>query len=248
MAGPLLELTDVDAFYGNVQALRSVSLTVGERESVAILGPNGAGKTTLLRAISRMVRTDGDIVFMGRSVVKTSTSAISDIGIGHVPEGRGTFVDLTVAENLELGLLGRRREKSSKATDLERVYDTFPILSDFRRRVAGSLSGGQQQLLALMRALLARPTLLMIDEPSVGLAPIVTAEVFELLRNVREEWDLAMLLAEQNVHRALAVANRGYVLSSGSLVFGGSAEELRELPELTEAYLGSSEPIPEVSP
>jgi branched-chain amino acid transport system ATP-binding protein len=242
-SGSLLAVRDLSAFYGRVQVLRRVSLHVERRECVAVLGPNGAGKTSLLRSITGAIKTEGEMTFDGRSISRAPTHRIARLGIGHVPEGRGTFVDLTVEENLRLGLMGRSRAKDARAEDLERVYQTFPILQQFRTRPAGALSGGQQQILALMRSLLARPTLLLIDEPSLGLAPLVTAELFDLLAVVRETWDLAVLLAEQNVRRALGVADRAYVLSSGSITSEGTVDELTAGQDLMAAYLGETEEL-----
>jgi branched-chain amino acid transport system ATP-binding protein len=213
-----------------------------------VLGPNGAGKTSLLRSITGAVRTDGEVLFEGRSISHAPTHRIARLGIGHVPEGRGTFVDLTVEENLRVGVMGRTRGKEATAEDMERVYSTFPILKQFRTRPAGALSGGQQQILALMRALLARPTLLLIDEPSLGLAPLVTAELFDLLAVVRETWDLALLLAEQNVRQALGVADRAYVLSSGSITSEGTVAELTSGHDLLAAYLGDTEELASTAP
>jgi len=241
--GSLLAVRDLSAFYGRVQVLRRVTLHVERRECVAVLGPNGAGKTSLLRSITGAIKTEGEMTFDGRSISRAPTHRIARLGIGHVPEGRGTFVDLTVEENLRLGLMGRSRAKDARAEDLERVYQTFPILQQFRTRPAGALSGGQQQILALMRSLLARPTLLLIDEPSLGLAPLVTAELFDLLAVVRETWDLAVLLAEQNVRRALGVADRAYVLSSGSITSEGTVDELTAGQDLMAAYLGETEEL-----
>jgi len=248
MSERLLSVEDLSAFYGRVQVLRGVSLHVAPRECVAVLGPNGAGKTSLLRAITGAIKIEGEVVFEGRSISHAPTHRIARLGIGHVPEGRGTFVDLTVEENLRLGLMGRTRAKEATDEDLEWVYATFPILKRFRTRPGGALSGGQQQILALMRALLARPTLLLIDEPSLGLAPLVTAELFDLFASVRETWDLAVLLAEQNVRRAFGVADRAYVLSSGSVASEGTVDELTSGSDLLAAYLGDTETLTSTHP
>lgn len=235
----LLEVRNLHAFYGQVAALHGLSLHVDAGEIVVVLGANGAGKTTLMRAVSQTVRVKGDIAFRGKSVVGTHTERVARQGIGHVPEGRGTFADLTVDENLRLGLLARGKHMRDRADqDLEDVFTLFPVLREMRGRRAGALSGGQQQLLAIGRALLGRPLLLLLDEVSLGLAPKVTAEIFAKLDDLRCEWELAILLAEQNVHVSLGTADRGYVLDSGELVAHATARELASSGVVERAYLG----------
>jgi branched-chain amino acid transport system ATP-binding protein len=237
---PVLELVGVDAFYDRVQALHGISLQVGEREMVALLGANGAGKSTILRSISRTVRTAGEIRFRGRELGSLATHRVASLGVGHVPEGRGTFIDLTVMENLRLGVLARgRRDRDRVDEDLDAVLGLFPILREFQGRIAGALSGGQQQMLAIARALLGRPRLLLVDEPSLGLAPLITREIFETLKSLQEDWDLSVVLAEQNVGISLSISDRAYVLESGRIVASGSSRELQHDEAVQQAYLGS---------
>ena len=235
----LLELTDVRASYDGVRALHGMELQVAEGEMVPLLGANGAGKTTTLRAISGTVTVDGWISFDGQNITGWPAHRAARLGVGHVPEGRGTFVDLTVEENLTLGTLARgARLRDRIKGDLDAVHDLFPILRHFSRRPAGALSGGQQQMLAIARAILGRPRLLLVDEPSLGLAPMVTTEILRSLRVLQGEWQLAVLLAEQNARRALAVADRAYVLESGRVVASGTASELNADTTVQDAYLG----------
>jgi branched-chain amino acid transport system ATP-binding protein len=239
----LLELSGVLASYDGVQALHGMDLTVSEGEMVALLGANGAGKTTTLRAISGTVAVEGSVRFDGEDVTGSPAHRVARLGVGHVPEGRGTFVDLTVEENLTLGALARgRRLRERVPADLDTVHGLFPVLREFSARQAGALSGGQQQMLAIARAILGRPRLLLVDEPSLGLAPMVTAEILQSLRDLQGEWGLAVLLAEQNARRALAIADRAYVLESGRVVASGDAADLREDAAVQDAYLGADDP------
>jgi branched-chain amino acid transport system ATP-binding protein len=228
---PLLELREVEARYGAVAALHGVSLTVGEGEIVAVLGANGAGKTTTLRAISGVVRRAGEILFDGRRVART-TEGVARSGIAHVPEGRGTFAELTVLENLRLGGYTQRR------LDLERAYALFPFLEERAAQPAGTLSGGEQQMLALARALMLRPRLLLLDEPSLGLAPLVVRDLFATVRRLNEEDGLAVLVVEQNATLALDSAARAYVLEAGRVAVEGPSAELRENESVRRSYLG----------
>jgi branched-chain amino acid transport system ATP-binding protein len=230
----LLELRDVEARYGPVQALRGVTLEVAEGEIVSILGANGAGKTTTLRAISGTVRTSGDVLLDGRRVGRLGPEAIARRGVAHVPEGRGTFGSLTVLENLRLGGWVRR---GSLAADLRRVYAFFPRLEERRDQEAGTLSGGEQQMLALGRALMARPRLLLLDEPSLGLAPLVVREIFDALERMHVD-GATIVVVEQNAALALQHASRAYVLETGTVVLGGSADELRANESVRRSYLG----------
>jgi branched-chain amino acid transport system ATP-binding protein len=232
---PLLELEDVEARYGAIRALHGVSVAVGDGEVVALLGANGAGKTTTLRAVSGTVRRSGRIVFDGRSLERRSPEAVARAGIAHVPEGRGTFSDLTVRENLRLGAWTRRGPLRGEQ---ERVFAYFPVLADRAGQAAGTLSGGEQQMLALARALMARPRLLMLDEPSLGLAPIVVTSIFAILRRLNEEEGLAVLLVEQNARLALEAASTAYVLEVGRVALAGPAEELRAHESVRKSYLG----------
>jgi branched-chain amino acid transport system ATP-binding protein len=231
----LLELQDVDARYGPVKALHSVSLTVGEGEIAALLGANGAGKTTTLRAISNTVRRGGRIRFAGKSLSRRAPESIVRLGIAHVPEGRGTFAELTVLENLRLGAYTRR---GSSKEDLQRVRDYFPWLDDRRNQQAGTLSGGEQQMLAMARALMQRPRLLLLDEPSLGLAPLVVSEIFRIVRELNEKEGTAVLVVEQNANIALQAASTAYVLEVGRIALSGTSDELRENESVRKSYLG----------
>jgi branched-chain amino acid transport system ATP-binding protein len=229
----LLELRDVTARYGPVQALHGITLTVDEGEVVALLGANGAGKTTTLRAVSGTVRTVGGIAFAGRDVTKRTPDGMARNGISHVPEGRGILGELTVWENLRMGAYVRRR-----GGDFKRVFDLFPVLERRRDQQAGTLSGGEQQMLALARALAARPRLLMLDEPSLGLAPIVVEELFRIVGELNREEGLTVLVVEQNANAAFSIADRAYVLEVGRVAVQGPSAELREDENVRRSYLG----------
>jgi branched-chain amino acid transport system ATP-binding protein len=232
----LLELHDVEARYGPVKALHGVSLEVAEGELVAVLGANGAGKTTTLRAISGTVRRGGEVVFGGKRLGRrVGADEVARLGIAHVPEGRGTFSELTVWENLRLGAYTRR---DTVPHDYDRVLRLFPRLAERRGQQAGTLSGGEQQMLALARALMARPRLLLLDEPSLGLAPLVVRGIFDVLRKLNEEEGLTALVVEQNARLALRSAHRAYVLETGRVAVAGSAAELRADESVRRSYLG----------
>jgi branched-chain amino acid transport system ATP-binding protein len=233
----LLELEDVTAGYGPVTALHGVSLRVGEGEAVAVLGANGAGKTTTLRAISGTVKRAGRIDLAGESIGRRSPEALARAGIAHVPEGRGTLTELTVRENLRLGAY-IRRDRGAIAEDEERVLEHFPRLRERLGQRAGTLSGGEQQMLALARALMSRPRLLLLDEPSLGLAPIVVSEIFRIVRELNEREGLALLVVEQNAAIALEAASRAYVLEVGRVVLEGPSAELRRDDAVRRSYLG----------
>jgi len=218
-----------------VKALHGVTLRVDEGQIVAVLGANGAGKTTTLRAISSTVRRSGEIRFDGKPLGRRSPEGVARLGIAHVPEGRGTFAELSVAENLRLGAYTRRG--SSKA-DLDRVHSYFPWLEERSRQQAGTLSGGEQQMLALARALMQRPRLLLLDEPSLGLAPIVVAELFRIVGQLREREGATLLVVEQNANIALGAASYAYVLEVGRVALSGPSEELREHESVRRSYLG----------
>jgi branched-chain amino acid transport system ATP-binding protein len=230
----LLELQGVEARYGPVHALRGVSLQVGDGELVAVLGANGAGKTTTLRAISGTVRRSGDVVFAGKKLPRRP-DATARAGIAHVPEGRGTFSELSVWENLRLGAYARRASVKQEA---QRVFEFFPRLEDRRGQQAGTLSGGEQQMLALGRAMMARPRLLLLDEPSLGLAPIVVTQIFEALARMKADEGMSVLVVEQNANLALAHAARAYVLEVGNVVVEGTSDELRANESVRKSYLG----------
>jgi branched-chain amino acid transport system ATP-binding protein len=233
---PLLELSDVEARYGALKALHGINLTVGEGEIVTVLGANGAGKTTTLRSISGTVRTSGDIVFDGNRL-GGGPDAAARSGIAHVPEGRGTFAQLTVAENLRLGAYVRRDRAAVKA-DAAAVLKRFPILAERQGQRAGLLSGGEQQQLAVARALMQRPKLLLLDEPSLGLAPRVVADLFQTIRELNEKVGLSVLVVEQNANLALASSVRAYVLEVGRVAVAGTSEELRRHDSVRRSYLG----------
>jgi len=237
MAPPLLRLEQLGVRYGSLWGVRQLSLEVGAGECVALLGSNGAGKSTTLRAISRLVpASEGQLYWGDRSLRGLSTEATVRLGISHCPEGRRVLAQQTVLDNLQLGAW-LRRDRSAIAADLERCYGLFPRLAERRQQLAGSLSGGEQQMLAIARALMARPTLLLLDEPSLGLAPLLVEELMQSLAQLHRE-GLSMLLVEQNVYAALAIAQRGYVLEAGQLVLEGSAAELRSDEALRKSYLG----------
>ena len=242
----VLSVEDLTAWYGRVEVLHGVDLTVDEGEIVALVGPNGAGKTTLLRGVSHTVKTRGRVTLLGHDIGRKDAASVARLGLGHVPQGRGTFADLTVGQNLRLGLLARGRDhRGEQEADLARMTRTFPVLGEFLGRPAGMLSGGQQQMLAIARAVLARPRVLLIDEPSLGLAPVTTSDLFRTLRELRSEWGVSVLLAEQNARLSLSIADRAVVLSGGRVVHGGPASRVAESIELRRAYLGSAADAPE---
>jgi branched-chain amino acid transport system ATP-binding protein len=232
----LLELDGVEARYGPVVALHGISLTVDEGEIVALLGANGAGKTTTLRAVSGTVRKSGRVRYAGRDVSRASPERLARLGVAHVPEGRGIIAELTVGENLRLGAYVRR--DGGVKQDIERVSGLFPWLRERRGQQAGTLSGGEQQMLALARALVARPRLLMLDEPSLGLAPLVVQELFRVVRTLNEEEGLTVLVVEQNAAIALEASQRAYVLEVGRVAVEGSSEELQRHEGVRRSYLG----------
>ena len=234
---PLLELKSVEARYGAVKALHGVSLEVGEGEIVTVLGANGAGKTTTLRAVSGTVRKRGEIAFDGRSIAGESPQGVARRGIAHVPEGRGLFAELTVWENLRMGAYVRGERKTLKA-EAARVIGYFPWLEERRDQQAGTLSGGEQQMLALARALVARPRLLMLDEPSLGLAPTIIKEFFRIVTELNEKDGLTVLVVEQNANLALEAAARAYVLEVGKVAIEGPSDELRQNEGVRRSYLG----------
>ena len=237
MAEPLLELEDVTARSGPVTALHGISVRVDEGESVAVLGANGAGKTTTLRAVSGTVRRSGKIAFGGKSIARTSPEAVARAGVAHVPEGRGTLTELSVRENLRLGAY-TRRDRKAVADDERRVLSYFPQLDQRGSQRAGTLSGGEQQMLALARALMLRPRLLLLDEPSLGLAPLVVAEIFRIVRELNEREGLAVLVVEQNAVVALDATARAYVLEVGKVAVEGTSADLQRDEAVRRSYLG----------
>jgi branched-chain amino acid transport system ATP-binding protein len=233
----ILELRNVNAAYGPTQILEGVDLAVEERGITTLLGANGAGKTTTLRAIcNMMLRVSGEIRFAGERIDGWATEDIVRLGVAHVPDGRGTFLDLTVAENLRIGAY-TRRDKGVVA-DFERLYGYFPRLKERRRQQAGTLSGGEQQMLAISRALMLRPKLLLLDEPSFGLAPLMVQEIFRILRTINRNEGVGMLLVEQNAHSALELADHAYLMETGCIVMGGPASIIACHDSVRRAYLG----------
>jgi branched-chain amino acid transport system ATP-binding protein len=236
---PLLELRDVTSFYGNVQALKGISLNVEQGEVVTLLGANGAGKSTTLRSISGLVpAAGGEIIFDGKPIQRMPPESIVRLGISHVPEGRRIFPGLTVTENIMLGASNRGRlSKAEMQAGVEDMFTIFPDLKRLSTALGWSLSGGQQQMLAVARGLMAQPRLLMLDEPSLGLAPIIVQQLFAVIRDIRAR-GMTILLVEQNAHMALSVADRGYVLETGTLIVEGKPAQLLNNEEVRAAYLG----------
>ena len=233
----LLSVENVHSYYGNIQALKGVSLTVEKGEIVSLIGGNGAGKTTTLRTIAGLIRPrSGAVIFNGTDIAKIAAHDLVAKGIAMVPEGRGVFAKLSVEENLEMGAF-RRNDKAGIAEDIQRSYELFPRLGERRKQLAGTMSGGEQQMLAMTRAMMSRPSVLLMDEPSMGLAPVLVDLIFETIERINKE-GMTILLVEQNAHMALQVANRGYVLQTGEIVLSDSAEVLRNDPSVQKAYLG----------
>ncbi len=237
MSEPVLTVKDLRVNYGAIEALRGVSLEVPDRQVVALIGANGAGKTTTLRAISRMLRpVGGSVRFHGEEITKLPPHEIVARGLAHAPEGRGIFLNLSVRENLEMGAF-LRKDVDGIAQDQQKMFSLFPILKERINQVAGTLSGGEQQMLAVGRALMSRPKLLLLDEPSLGLAPQVVERIFRVLQEVSQA-GVALLLVEQNAHKALQIAHHAYVLETGEVVMQGTGRELLASPEVRKAYLG----------
>jgi branched-chain amino acid transport system ATP-binding protein len=234
---PLLELANVEARYGPIKALHGVSLTLDEGEVVALLGANGAGKTSTLRAISGAIRKSGEIRFAGRSIARRSPEGVARLGIAHVPEGRGLFAELSVWDNLRMGAYVRGERKTFKQ-EAPRVLGYFPWLESRKSQQAGTLSGGEQQMLSLARALVGRPRLLMLDEPSLGLAPTVVQELFGIVRKLNVDEGVSVLVVEQNANIALEASARAYVLETGQVAVSGTSDELRRHEGVRKSYLG----------
>lgn len=233
----LLEVNDVHSFYGNIHALKGVSFTVEEGEIVSLIGSNGAGKSTTLRTITGlMAPRQGTVHFAGEDISGVRADLIVKRGVAMVPEGRGVFAKMSVAENLDLGAFQRNNPKEIRQ-DMERMFDIFPRLGERRTQYAGTMSGGEQQMLVMARAMMARPRLLLLDEPSMGLAPILVDGVFDTIQKIKEE-GTTILLVEQNAHIALQIADRGYVLQSGKVVLADTAKNLQTNPEVQKTYLG----------
>ncbi len=233
----MLEVKDINVHYGVIHALKGISLTVNEGEIVTLIGANGAGKTTTLRTISGLKKaTSGQILLNGEDITALSAQDRVKKGISHVPEGRRIFPSMTVLENLEMGAY-LRKDKDGIAEDLQRVYEWFPILADRKKQLAGTLSGGEQQMLAIGRALMSRPKILFLDEPSMGLAPLLVEEIFNIIKDINKA-GTTILLVEQNANLALQIADRAYVLETGSIVLSGTGKELLQSDDIKKAYLG----------
>jgi len=233
----LLEVKNLNAWYGATQALFDVSFELKQGGITTILGANGAGKTTTLRSMCQTVKTSGEVVFLGDRISGLATDKIVRMGMAHVPDGRGTFTDLTVEENLRLGAYSRK-DKDAVSADIEGVFEHFPRLKERLYQQAGTLSGGEQQMLAISRALMLRPKLLLLDEPSFGLAPLIVQEIFEIMRNINKTSGVSMLLVEQNASLALNLADHAYLLETGHMVLSGPAEDIRADESVRRTYLG----------
>jgi branched-chain amino acid transport system ATP-binding protein len=233
----MLNVKDLRAYYGQVQALHGLSFSLNEGSLTTLLGANGAGKTTTLRAICNMVRSTGAIEFEGKPLSGRSTESVVRLGIAHVPQGRGTFTTMTVEENLQLGAISRK-DKAGIVSDIERMYAHFPVLKERYTQQAGTLSGGEQQMLAVARALMLRPRLMLLDEPSFGLAPLIVEELFGILRTLNKNEKVSMLLVEQNAALALDLADHAYLIETGRMVLAGSAAALKQDDAVRKSYLG----------
>ena len=233
----MLEVKNLSVHYGMIQAVRNVDFTVNEGEIVSLIGANGAGKSTILKTLSGLIHpSEGEIVYLGENIASTSAKKIVEKGLAQVPEGRHVFPGLTVKENLELGAF-LRKDKEEIQKDMESVFERFPILKERKDQDAQTLSGGEQQMLAMGRALMSRPKLLLLDEPSMGLAPIFIREIFKIIQEIQKT-GTTVLLIEQNAKMALSISNRAYVLETGSVVLSGTGQELLESDEIQKAYLG----------
>ena len=233
----MLSVKDIDVYYGNIHALKGLSLEVNEGEIVTLIGANGAGKSTLLKTLSGLLKPKaGSIHFLNSSIVGKPAQSIVKTGISHVPEGRRVFANMTVEENLELGAY-TRKDKKGIEKDLSKVYETFPRLLERRKQLSGTLSGGEQQMLAMGRAIMAKPKLLLLDEPSMGLAPLMVQTIFQVIDDINKE-GTTILLVEQNANMALSVASRAYVIETGRVTISGTANELQASEEIKLAYLG----------
>lgn len=236
-APPLLNVKGLKAFYGPSQALHGIDFSIPTGGITTLLGANGAGKTTTLRALCGMVRSTGDISFDGLSIIGKQTEQIVRMGVAHVPEGRGTFTGLSVEENLRIAAF-TRRDKAETKRDLDRVFEYFPRLKERISQQAGTLSGGEQQMLALSRALMLKPRIMLLDEPSFGLAPLIVQEIFRIMRRINQEAGVSMLLVEQNAALALDLADHAYVLETGRIVMSGSSAEIKGNDQIRKSYLG----------
>ena len=234
----MLLIDGIETYYGKTKALKGISLEVREGEAVVLIGANGAGKTTTLKAVSGLIRpTQGKIEFLGKRIDRLPSEAIVKMGVAHVPEGRGIFPDMTVLENLEVGAC-TRKDKEGIREDLEKVFSHFPILESRQSQLGGTLSGGEQQMLAMGRGLMVRPNLYLLDEPSVGLAPLMVSQLFRIIEDINRR-GMTVFLVEQNARMALGLARRGYVLETGKIVLNGPADQLIKDDHVRKAYLGA---------
>jgi len=234
----LLKVENLEASYGELSVLRGISFTVEQGGVTTLLGANGAGKTTTLRALCGMVRRSGTIELEGKDISRTATEDVVRLAVAHIPEGRGTFTTLTTEENLHLGAMARPNNKDEIEADIQKVFEFFPRLKERRNQQAGTLSGGEQQMLAIARALMLRPKLMLLDEPSFGLAPLITKQIFDILAELNRDTGASMLLVEQNASLALQLADHAYLLETGSIVMSGEAAAIREDESIRAAYLG----------
>jgi branched-chain amino acid transport system ATP-binding protein len=234
----MLEVKNIKTFYGNIQALKGITIQLAEGEIITLIGANGAGKTTTLMSISGIVPPrSGEILFLGKAIQDLAPNRIVELGISQVPEGRRIFPYLTVAENLDMGAF-LRKDSAEIKKDLAYVYELFPILAQRKNQTGGTLSGGEQQMLAVARALMARPRLLLLDEPSLGLAPLIVKQIFEIIKKINEENNTTIFLVEQNANQALKVAHRGYVMENGLIIYADTSQNLLANEKVKEAYLG----------
>lgn len=234
----MLQVQNVDVYYGKIHAIKNISFQVKPKEIVTLIGANGAGKTTILKTLSKVLKpTNGDILFKGENIKNIQPYNMIKMGMAHAPEGRRIFSQMTVLENLEMGAFIRKDSKGEVAADMEMVFARFPRLKERRSQMAGTLSGGEQQMLAIGRALMSKPEILLMDEPSMGLAPILVDEIFNIIEEINAT-GTTILLVEQNANRALQIAHRAYVLETGKIVMSGDAEELMNRDEIKKAYLG----------
>lgn len=233
----MLEIKDLQVYYGVIQAIKGISFTVNEGEIIALIGANGAGKTTILHTISGLIPAKtGSVKFMDKELTKTAPHKIVQMGMAHVPEGRRIFQELSVYENLKLGAY-TRKDKTEIEQSIQTVYQRFPRLEERKKQVAGTLSGGEQQMLAMGRALMSKPKIILMDEPSMGLSPLLVSEIFDIIKSINES-GTTVLLVEQNAKKALSIANRAYVLETGNIVLEGDARELMDDDSIKKAYLG----------
>lgn len=233
----MLEIKDLQVYYGVIQAIKGISFTVNEGEIIALIGANGAGKTTILHTISGLISAKtGSVKFMDKELTKTAPHKIVQMGMAHVPEGRRIFQELSVYENLKLGAF-TRKDKAEIEQSIQMVYERFPRLEERKKQIAGTLSGGEQQMLAMGRALMSKPKIILMDEPSMGLSPLLVSEIFDIIKSINES-GTTVLLVEQNAKKALSIANRAYVLETGNIVLEGSAKDLMNDDSIKKAYLG----------